>query len=397
MLKKASFCLLTSLLVAALLFVITLLSCSADPVVKTKKTRNEKLEFSENQIEVLKNSSELGFNLLKQINSAQYVEENIFVSPFSISVALQVLLNGAENESYDEIEEVLGLDNPIDEVNQTYEQLLKKFVVQNSETNLILKDSIFLASGVKCKSEFLRINTKVYGASANPFSYLRREKDDYQNFKTAVYSKNKTSFQSLWKHKFDLDETIEIDFKKNNGDEVSKEFMTQRDKYSFYKDDLLSYAEIPYGSDSLFSMTIILPSVKRNIDQVINELDNRYWNYIIKNKSDFNGQIFIPKFTFSYNLGLKNVLMKLGLNHIFSNQASFRKISTQNIFVEEIKHKATIAINEKGLQESRVSAIEMVKYSIGSNFYLVANRPFVFLIKENLNNEILFVGKLVDP
>ncbi|MFA8341582.1 MAG: serpin family protein [Rhodothermaceae bacterium] len=395
MLKKATYCLLTSLIVAAVVFVITLIGCSPEQIQKTEQKIGNEKYFSENQTNVLECNSEFGFKLLKQLNNSKSVEENVFISPLSISVALQTLLNGAESETYDEIVETLGFTNSIGEINQAYKNLLERFTVQNSETIVRFSDSVCLNSGMACKNEFLKTGKKVYGASFNLLGFLNTSYS--KEMKTAIYSKNSASFSSVWKNKFNTDEKINLNFEKINGEVRNIEFMTQKDNYHFYKDDLLSYVEIPYGSDSLFSMSIILPTINRDVNQVISELDNRYWNYIISHRNYLNGQLIIPKFGFSYEARLKHILKNLGINKMFSGNARFKKIYDQNIFIDQIVHNSSIEINEKGLKSSEVSAFEMIKYSVGSAFYLIANRPFLVLIKENLSNEVLFVGKLVNP
>jgi len=391
MLKKATYCLLTSLVVAALLILITLIGCfpnqAGNKMLKTRSTKH----LSEIQSNVLECNSEFGLKLLRQLSGSKSGEENVFISPLSISVALQTILNGAENDTYDEIIQTLGVTNSVDKINQVYKKLLEKFTIQNSEASVRFTDSICLYSGVVCKDEFFKKEVKVYGASFNLFRLL----DPNSNLlKTPVYSKSFASFRSLWKNRFD--EKINFNFNNSNGNIKNIEFMTQKGNYHYYKDNLLSYVEIPYGNDSLFSMSLILPSKKRSVTRVINELDIRYWKYIIDHRDYLNGQLIIPRFNFSYETKLKHILQNLGINKMFSGNAGFKKILDQNIFIGQMIHNSSIEINEKGLSRSDVSAFEMIKYSVGSAFYLIADRPFLIFIKENMGNKILFIGKLVN-
>jgi serpin B len=64
------------------------------------------------------------------------------------------------------------------------------------------------------------------------------------------------------------------------------------------------------------------------------------------------------------------------------------------LFISLVKHKAFIEVNEKGSEAAASTAVVMAK-SLPVEF--VANRPFIFLIRDNQTKSILFLGSVLNP
>lgn len=59
---------------------------------------------------------------------------------------------------------------------------------------------------------------------------------------------------------------------------------------------------------------------------------------------------------------------------------------------DEVLHKAKIEVDEEGTKAAAVTAIEMRTKSCPEIF--VANRPFLFVIRDRANDIILFMGSV---
>jgi serpin B len=72
-------------------------------------------------------------------------------------------------------------------------------------------------------------------------------------------------------------------------------------------------------------------------------------------------------------------------------------IDTGNLFISKVIHKAIIEVNEAGTEAAAASAVVvMTRSAMIDNelpFDFICNRPFLFIIREKLNNTILFMGK----
>jgi serpin B len=66
------------------------------------------------------------------------------------------------------------------------------------------------------------------------------------------------------------------------------------------------------------------------------------------------------------------------------------------IWIGKVKHKTFVKVNEEGTEAAAVTSVEMGFESV-SGFWMCVNRPFVFVIRENKSQTILFMGKIVEP
>ena len=146
------------------------------------------------------------------------------------------------------------------------------------------------------------------------------------------------------------------------------------------------------------SMTIILPKENSSIFTLINNIDT---NLIAKYSSGFTLQkvnISIPKFSFTSEFKLKEVLSKMGMPDAFDfEKANFSGMS-RGICIKQVIHKAYIDVNEKGSEAAAVTAVIFTK-SMNSEIDYTFNaiRPFVILIKDKITNSILFIGSVINP
>ena len=67
------------------------------------------------------------------------------------------------------------------------------------------------------------------------------------------------------------------------------------------------------------------------------------------------------------------------------------------LWIDTVKHKTFVEVNEEGTEAAAVTVVQM-EYGPGPpGFYMRVDRPFVFLIRENKSQTILFIGKIVEP
>lgn len=65
------------------------------------------------------------------------------------------------------------------------------------------------------------------------------------------------------------------------------------------------------------------------------------------------------------------------------------------LFISRVKHKTFVEVNEEGTE---AAAATSVVGTVGiRGFSMRIDRPFVFVIRENHSQTILFIGKIVEP
>ena len=69
----------------------------------------------------------------------------------------------------------------------------------------------------------------------------------------------------------------------------------------------------------------------------------------------------------------------------------------KNLFVSAVVQKAFIEVNEDGAEAAAATAGIMMMRAMPMNPEYYCDRPFMFLIRDNLTGMILFSGHVVDP
>jgi serpin B len=108
----------------------------------------------------------------------------------------------------------------------------------------------------------------------------------------------------------------------------------------------------------------------------------------------------IPRFEFTTeSISLKKAFMNLGMVVPFSLSADFSGISNTSLYIDDIYHKAFIKVDEKGTEAAAATAVIMLPVSTNPPPppQFVADRPFIFFIRDTLTGAILFMGRVLDP
>jgi serine protease inhibitor len=400
---------------AYLLLIITLfifLKCE-DQFLLPEKDNESALKSSEQKIA---SSSEIfGFRLFKEISVLQK-DSNIFISPLSVSMALGMTLNGANNATYDSIKTVLGLNSLTEqEINQSYQSLINRLVSLDQNVSFNTANSIWYLNSMTFEQGFINTNKTYFNAEvagldfSNPASVdiINNWVNQNTNGKidailesiprdAVMYLINAIYFQAEWKYKFDPSLTNDGSFITTDGSSLLCKMMVQKNKFNYLSNDLFQAVDLPYG-DSLFSMTIFLPVQDKDIDEIINSFNHDNWNLWLGSFKVEEGKIWLPKFEISYEDSLNRVLTALGMGNAFLPSADFTRLYSEGgIFISAIKHKTYIKVDEAGTEAAAATSVEFVK-GINSNFQLKFNRPFIYIIRERISNSILFMGKMVNP
>ncbi len=163
-------------------------------------------------------------------------------------------------------------------------------------------------------------------------------------------------------------------------------------------------AELPYNGDTL-SMMIFLPTAANGLDTLLSTLTVTQIDTCAEMLDAREYQLSVPKFKLETTYDLIPPLRNLGMKQAFdAAQADFSGLSEASdpeLYIGAVVHKAFVEVNEKGTEAAAATAVEMGVRSamIGRPFVprFVANRPFLFVIREKTSGLILFIGKVENP
>ena len=75
--------------------------------------------------------------------------------------------------------------------------------------------------------------------------------------------------------------------------------------------------------------------------------------------------------------------------------ADLSPISDADIFVSFVKQNTFVNVNEEGTEAAAVTTVGIELTSMPQSF--IVDRPFVFVIREQTTNTLLFIGQVLNP
>ena len=367
---------------------------------------------------LVNSSNKFGFDFFNKIDSLEEQNKNVFISPLSVSFALAMTYNGADNETKTAMEKTLRLNGlSTDEINNSYKNIMNSLIGLDPKVIFNIANSIWYRDDFNVEQNFIDVNKNYYDAEVNALDFSDSQaKDiinkwiadntnnkiteivDYISPETVMFLINAIYFKGNWKYEFDSSDTESKPFYLASGTTKNVLMMQQEASFNFLTNDLFKAVELPYGGEK-FSMVVLLPNEGKTTDDIINELNDNNWNSWL-NSFEKVGDIHIimPKFKFKYDKSLNNALIDMGLGIAFSDRADFTKINPAGgIAITEVKHKTYVDVNEEGTEAAAVTSVELGITSAGPSTVFNANKPFVFAIREKSTNSIIFIGKLAEP
>ncbi len=368
--------------------------------------------------ELVAANNKFGFNLFQRLHQEE-PNDNIFISPLSINTALSMTSNGAAGDTREGMKNTMEyLDLSMDEINNAYQYVLTALPLLDPHVQMYPANSIWYEKTYPVKVPFLNTNQEYYDSDVNPLDFKDPNSvnilNGWVNDKTKgkiptiideispdaiMYLINAIYFKGEWRKQFDEDKTIAGDFYKADGTTVPVHLMNYggEAEMRYFENDKIQAVDLPYA-DSVFSMSLLLPKENYSLDQLINDLQGGAWNDWQHNFSNQEVVMYMPRFKMEYEKVLNDHLIAMGMDLAFRpGFADFSNIADDNLFISLVKHKSFVEVNEVGTEAAAVTIVGIETTSVPQYVYVSFNRPFIFLIRENKSNGVLFLGKMMEP
>lgn len=395
------------------------------------KVENPELNWSDKTVDpdlisppepVIGSINQFGCDIFRILNAEENEEKNLFISPTSISLALAMTLNGANEATEDSMEYALRVDHlTSEEINETNHELIEQLTTCDTGVLLSIANSIWYRLGFPTEQDFLDMNTEYYDAQIEEVDFsdpgtvdiingwVAEETHDriarviYQIPGDAImFLINAIYFKAAWSVSFDEELTHEDDFYRNDGNKKKVDLMSSQRIAGYFENELLQICELDYG-DGKFSMIILLPAENVELNLLIGALDPENWNGWISSLSSEIVNLELPKFTFKYEKRLNSALSDMGMDIVFTPMADFTGINPGGgLMIDYVDHFTFVEVKESGTEAAAVTVVGMVtSVNIPQEEpeikEMKVNRPFVFVIREKTTNAIVFLGKVADP
>jgi serpin B len=394
-------------------------------VFKSAKPHDTSPEVSASDAELLgAGNREFAFSLYRQLSQ----DENLFVSPFSISVALGMTLPGAEGTTESEMASALHFDLPEPALHSAFNGALLELAeranqLQDEATGtgfeLSIVNQAWGQENYPFQEPYLDVLAEHYGAglfgvnfgdSENTRQLINGWVEDQTESRvkdllprgaltvdTRLVLTNAIYFKASWLSKFDPDDTADGAFQAPGG-ERTVPMMFQDELDAQYVDgEGYQALELPYVSSAV-RMLFILPDAGE-FETLASSVDDSLFQEVLTGLSEHMTTVTLPKFEFESENPLKGPLSELGMPTAFSGGADFSAIAggVEHLFIDEVYHKAFIALNEEGTEAAAATAVVVSTESGKPSATITFDRPFLFAIYDKPTGQILFLGHVLDP
>lgn len=349
--------------------------------------------------------------------------DNVFISPYSLSSALTMTYEGASGATAQEMRAVLHLSGNKDKVRHESLEVYNRLNRPGKLYELNTSNALWLDSNFDIVEDYMSLLTDYYTADVVNLDFVNQAElarltinkwvEERTNNKikdliargevtpaTKLILTNAIYFKAKWETPFQNDSTKLKPFWVSEDNDIDVQMMHNTDYFKYGENEELKIIELDYQSE--LSMIIILP--KNNvqaIEQQFSLANLAKWKGIMKHETV---SLSLPRFKLEGTYDMKDCLMTLGVkNAFYSSSAEFNRISLlKGLFISKVVHRTFIEVAELGTEAAAVTGIYMPYTSDGSSKQELfkefnANHPFLFIIQEKENGNILFMGKVTSP
>jgi serine protease inhibitor len=395
-------------------------ACSREPGLGPITHLPRDLTAGERQLVAADNA--FAFAFFGALARQQPADENLFVSPVSIAMALGMTANGAAGATRDSMLAALQLGGlPLADVNAGYRGVIDLLRGLDPRVAFTLANSIWHRTTIAPDTGFLGDTHRYFDADVRALDFAApsaaQTVNDWVSAQTngripaivdspippdvIMYLINAIYFKGTWTQQFDPALTHSAPFSLRGGTSVAVPMMEHARKATARVHvggpGDVTVVDLPYGGGA-WAMTIVLPPSAAGIDTLVAGLTQARWDGWIASLDSAGVFVTMPTFTLRWDLELRSVLSALGMGIAFCDggAADFSRIYP-GACITKVKHKTFVDVNEEGTEAAAVTSVEIGVTSMPQELRIVVDRPFLVAIRERLTGTILFLGRVTNP
>lgn len=360
---------------------------------------------------------ELALDLFQRSAQASR-DENLMISPLSIQLALAMTANGANGQTLQEMESVLGRGISLGQLNEylrTYTQGLSS----DEEAKLQIANSIWFRDAedrLTVQESFLQTNADYYGAQIFKRDFSDTTVNEINNWvdhntdgmikkildkiddRSVMYLINAIVFDAEWEEPYTDAAIYDSSFADIAGQEQTVTMMHSGE--SQYLSDGKATGFIKPYSGGKYSFAVMLPNEDVSLYDYIDSLTAEGLADTLSNVEECTVITQLPKFSYEYELTMNDVLTEMGMPTAFyPPSADFTKLghSTDgNLHIGKVLHKTFIQVDGLGTKAGAVTAVEINCESLmmpePEVKEVIVDRPFVYMILDSESGLPIFIG-----
>jgi serpin B len=350
---------------------------------------------------------------------------NLFFSPESISTALAMAYAGARGDTASQMAKTLHFTLPPEQLHPAMGALLKDLNATHDAYQLSVANALWAQHGYTFLDDYLNLLKNDYGAGLNQVDFKGATEAARQTINQWVEQKTQDKIKDLlqpgslrsdtrlvltnaiyfkgdWQTQFDKAQTKNEDFHLSQGQTAMAPLMHREGGFNYFDGGTFQVLEIPYKSKEL-SMIVFLPKDLGGLgglEQSLTASNTQQWLRRLAPVSKVI--VTMPKFKMTQEFELGATLGAMGMPQAFSSSADFSGMTGHRDFaISAVVHKAYVDVNEEGTEAAAATAVTMRAMAMRpveqAPPVFRADHPFVFVIRDNGSDSILFMGRVMDP
>jgi serpin B len=409
--------------------ILGLVACAqpvAGEVIQSDKPRETSPNVDDTDLTILVNgNSDFAFALYQALNKE---DDNIFYSPYSMSLALAMTYAGARGETEQQMADTLHFILPQDRLHPAFNSLDLELSQRGEGAQgkdgegfrLNIINAIWGQKDYEFLTTFLDTLAENYGAGLRLLNFISAPEESRLtinnwvsdqtegriedlipqgliNDLTRLVLTNAIYFNAAWQYPFSEDMTGDGPFYLLDGGEVTVPMMRQTESFGYAEGEGYQAVELPYDGGEL-SMVILLPQPDQ-FEAFEGSLDTQRVDPILKALELKQVALTMPQFEFESSFSLKETLATMGMPIAFSGSADFSGMTgNRDLFIADVVHKAFVSVDEAGTEAAAATAVVMeLTAAPETPVEVTIDHPFIFLIRDIETGTILFVGRVVNP
>jgi serpin B len=364
------------------------------------------------------NSNTFAFKFYQQWS--RQTDGNIVLSPFSISASIAMTYPGARNKTADQMKTAMQFHANARQQSEEFHLLMSAINAEGSP--MVIANTLWMQKGFKIEQNLSDVNARYFGAGFRKVNFagapdstrvainalIEKQTNDKItnllpagsiNSLTRLVLTNAIYFKDAWAVPFSRDKTKDRDFFVTPGKPIKAKFMEHQNvTFNYTDNDGATIVELP-SKNKRFSMLIVLPKHDlADLQKALHTIPYGSW----KLKPGRFKTVQVPRFKIDHEVEPVRILKHFGMTSAFQeSEADFRGISKDTrLFISGIFHKAFVEVNEEGTEAAAATAVVAQAESIeepqpGLDF--IANKPFMFILRDRITNNILFMGQVKNP
>ena len=368
--------------------------------------------------QVVSANNQFAIELYQQINKQpKQLDKNFLFSPYSLSTAMAMLYIAAEGETKQQIQKTFHYP-PLAILNPNSAALYNQFNKPNPNYDLSTVNNLWMRQGLSPSQTYLDTVQRYYGGQVTNLDFKNSPESSRQiinktiakhtkqmipellakgsiESSTATVLTNAVYFKSEWAKPFGVQGGTRP-FHNLDGTMSSQEMMYKTAYFDYMENEHIQMVELPYKSNDL-SMLIILPKSKepaaiQNLVADLNSNQVSQWTKQLENQEIF---LVMPKFKLQESYSMKPILANMGMLIAFDSRANYSLFNDKlPLKVDSVIHKAVVEVDEKGTVAAAATGIGVQLVMATHKAEITADHPFMFMIKDNKTDAILFLGQV---